>query len=116
MGLFSILESHANLLEVSAFNFLGCMLSADVIQHHFLSVKGKNGIKTMLNGTFLSLQEVLGETKSTSRAQSLETARFNLFKLKKRNPKVSALPPTSANQKQQANASKCTGYAWITTK
>ena len=42
MGLFSILEPHANnLFEVSAFNFLGCMLSEDVIQHHFLSVNGK---------------------------------------------------------------------------
>ncbi|KAK3098071.1 hypothetical protein FSP39_015885 [Pinctada imbricata] len=83
--------------------------------------KGKiTALKTMLNGTFPGLQEVLGETKSTnegveaaattyvlalygqSRAQSLESARFNLFRLKKRNPKVSALPPTSANLKQHA--------------
>ena len=71
-------------------------------------------------GTFPGLQEVLGETKSTNeevvaaattyvlalygqpRAQSLESARFNLFKLKKRNPKVSSLSPTSANLKQHA--------------
>ena len=56
----------------------------------------------MQNGTFPGLQEVLGETESTNeevvavattyilalygqaRAQSLEAARFNLFKLKKR--------------------------------
>ena len=78
--------------------------------------KGKiSALNTLLGGNFDGLADVLGETGTTHTdlmeaakpffaalygqppETSMESARFTLFTKKKKNPKVMALPPTTAN-------------------
>ena len=78
--------------------------------------KGKvSALKTLLDGDYPGLADVLGEVDATqtevmqagepfftalygqSPGTSMESARFSLFTKKRRNPKLMTLPPTTAN-------------------
>lgn len=87
-------------------------------------------LKILLDGDFQGLSDVLGEVNATSEdvmeaaktyvtalygqppGTSLEYARFSIFTTKKTSPKVTALPPTSANLLHHALRAHLQSMLW----